>query len=216
MEWLERMISTAIILIRTNGERSRPMTCLLLHVIDTFQLFIQDRSSFLEAMMGSTESMISLSTTLTTTLGKKFWLLMIMKCPQVHAILTQLLYLKTLCTSSEVMMAITRMISIDLTLLQIHGRRSKTLLESLLRPDIELHVQSFRKTCTCLEDMMDRNSLMIFTITISKRENGFKSILRDNKILHHETATFYSATITPFFCLEVLQETLNLISLSFD
>lgn len=90
MEWLERMTSTATILIRIDGEKSRQMTCLLLRGIDIFRLFIQDRSSFLGAMMDSIESMISLNTTSTIILGKKFLHPMTMRCLQVHAILTQL------------------------------------------------------------------------------------------------------------------------------
>jgi len=141
---------------------------------------------------------------------------MIMKCLQVHVILIQQLYLRTQCTSLEAMMAITRMISTDSTLLQIHGLRSKTQQGNHPHLDIEHLAQLYRKTCTCLEVMMGLNSLMIFTITISKLENGFKFILKDSKIRLQETVTFYSVMITLFFCSEDLQVTLNLTSLSFD
>lgn len=191
MEWLVRMTFTVTILIRIDGEKSRQMTCLLHREIDIFRLFIQDRSSFLGAMMDSIESMISLNTTSTIILGKKFLHPMTMRCLQVHAILTQLLFLKTQCTSLEVMMATTRMIFTDLTLLQIPGLKSRTQLESLLHLDIELHALLSKKTCICLVDMMGQNSLMTFTITVSKQANGFKYTLKDNKILPHETVTSY-------------------------
>lgn len=113
-------------------------------------------------------------------------------------------------------MATTRMIFTDLTLLQIPGLKSRTQLESLLHLDIELHALLSKKTCTCSVDMMGQNSLMTFTITVSKQANGFKYTLKDNKIRPHETVTSCSVMIIPFFCLEDRQETRNLISLSSD
>lgn len=158
MEWRGRMISTAIILTQTNGERLKQTICLLPPEIDILLLFIIDQSSSLEGMMVSIESMISLNTTLITMNGKRSLHLMTMNLPQQHDILTLLLYMKTQCSYLGDMMVTTRMIFIDLTLLQIPGLKSKTVQESPLHPVTELHALLSMKTCTYLEDMTVQNS----------------------------------------------------------
>ena len=77
---------------------------------------------------------------------------MTMNLPQQHDILTLLLYMKTQCLCLGDMMATTRMIFIDLTLLQIPGLKSKTVQESPLHLVTELHALLSMKTCTYLEE----------------------------------------------------------------
>ena len=119
--WRGRMTSTATTSTTTGGERSKQTTCRPPRETDTCLSSTRGPSSSLEAMTGSTESMISLSTTLTITLGKKCLRVTITRLLPLLDILTRLSCMKTLCMCLEGMMAIIRMIFIDLTSLRIHG-----------------------------------------------------------------------------------------------